>query len=498
MSKIPYWHYDGMELSELIRKKEISAQELLEAVIDRIEEVNPAINAVIHKMYDQAREDSEKLSPGEFAGVPTLLKDITQEIKNEPITSGSKANRDYRASDDSTFVHRLRKTGTIFLGLTNVPEFALMGITEPAHYGPTRNPWNLDYTPGGSSGGAAAAVASGMVPFAGANDGGGSIRIPAAYCGLFGLKPSRGRTAVGQRLGRHWQGASVDHILTRSVRDSAWMLDLIKGYEKGAAFPPPPYDENYLECLEKPVNKKLRIAFSTASPLGTEVDSQCQEAVLKAAKLLEEMGYQVEEKEAPVDGKAIAKSYMTLYFGEVAAAIESLEETLGRKATMGDVEPTTWLLGLMGNATTAKEWVLKLRTWDKAAFAMEEFHEDYDFYMTPTTAFPPAKIGELELKNSEKNLIKLIDSFKLASFVKKSGFIDQLIENSLKRTPFTQLANLTGQPAMSVPLHLTEDGLPTGVQFMAAKGREDLLFQLAAGLEQTDLWVDIKQNPYMK
>lgn len=496
MTNLPYWHYDGIGLAELIKKKEVSVSEILEAVISRVEEINPSINAVINKMYDQSRKNST--TTGAFAGVPILLKDITQEIKGEPITSGSKAYKNYRAEEDSEFVKRVRKTGTNIIGQTNVPEFALMGITEPESYGPTRNPWNTNHTPGGSSGGSAAAVAAGLVPFAGANDGGGSIRIPAAYCGLFGLKPTRGRTPVGKGLGRHWQGASVDHFLTRSVRDSALLLDIIKGYEKGAAFPAPPYDTNYYDCIQQPLKKKLRIAYSIKSPIGTEVHTDCKEAVLETVKLLESMGHHLEEQDAPVDGKRLANSYITLYFGEVAASLTSLEELLDRKVRRSDVEATTWLLGLLGKVTTAEEWVLSIREWDKAAFLMEEFHDTYDLYVTPTTAFPPAKIGELDLKPSEKNLIKVIDSLKLAGIVKKSGFIDQLIENSLKRTPFTQLANLTGQPAMSVPLHLSKEGLPTGVQFIGAKGREDLLFSLAAELEKTNNWVDIKTNPMMK
>lgn len=498
MSNFSYWDYDGIGLAELIKNKEVSAHELVDSVISRIEEVNPSINAVIHKMYDQARNAVDKEQSGQFPGVPMLLKDIIQEIKGEPITSGSKVYQGNKAENDSEYVKRLRKTGTILIGQTNVPELALMGITEPTHYGPTRNPWNTNYTPGGSSGGSAAAVAAGIVPFAGANDGGGSIRIPAAYCGLFGLKPSRGRTPVGRTLGRHWQGASVDHVLTRTVRDSAQMLDLLKGYEKGAAFPAPPSDASYSECIQRPLDKKLRIAYSVQSPIGSEVDSECKEAVFKTVKLLESMGHHIEEKETPVDGRKLAKSYMTLYFGEVAASLASMESILGRKVKMSDVEPTTWLLGLLGKVTSAEEWVLNLREWDIAAFLMEDFHEVYDFYVTPTTAFPPAKIGELELKSSEKNLIKIIDTMKLAGVVKKSGFIDQLIENSLKRTPFTQLANLTGQPAMSVPLHKTKTGLPIGVQFVVAKGREDLLFQMAAELEQTELWQDIKENPMMR
>lgn len=499
MTRFPYQNYDAAGLAELVQKKEVTAAEIVESAIARLERLNPKINAVIHKMYEKARLAAEKITGKEpFAGVPMLVKDISQEIKGEPITCGAKSLRDCLAEEDATFVKRARATGVVFLGITNVPEFALMGTTEPKYYGPTRNPWNKDYTPGGSSGGSAAAVAAGIVPIAGANDGGGSIRIPAAYCGLFGLKPSRGRMPAGPFSGRHWQGASVDHVLTRSVRDSALMLDLIKGYEAGAAFPPPPFDHNYLECVSQGPINKLKIAFCLRSPIGTEVHRECREAAIKAAQLLESLGHIVDEKEAPVDGNKIAQSYMTLYFGEVAADIASLEEVLGRKARMNDVEPATWMLGLLGKVTSSEEWVLSIREWDTAAFEMEAFFEDYDLYMTPTTADPPSRIGEQDMAPKEATLIKLVSSLNLIKAVKKSGFVDNLIKRSLKRTPFTQLANLTGQPAMSAPLHMTMEGLPVGVQFIAAKGREDILYRLAGQLEQSQHWIRVEDNPMFK
>jgi amidase len=303
---------------------------------------------------------------------------------------------------------------------------------------------------------------------------------------------------AGPFSGRHWQGASVDHVLTRSVRDSALLLDLVKGYEAGAAFPPPPFDHNYLECVSQGPINKLKIAFCLRSPIGTEVHRECREAAIKAAQLLESLGHIVDEREAPVDGNKIAQSYMTLYFGEVAADIASLEEVLGRKARMNDVEPATWMLGLLGKVTSSEEWVLSIREWDTAAFEMEAFFEDYDLYMTPTTADPPSRIGEQDMAPKEATLIKLVSSLNLIKAVKKSGFVDNLIKRSLKRTPFTQLANLTGQPAMSVPLHMTMEGLPVGVQFIAAKGREDVLYRLAGQLEQTENWIKVEQNPIFK
>ncbi|MFA9555690.1 amidase [Evansella sp. AB-rgal1] len=497
MKGFSYEQYDGIGLAELINSKEIKQSEVVEAAIARIERFNPSLNAVIHRMYDQAKSTPpfrENNRTAIFTGVPMLLKDITQEIGGEPITSGSKVFSSYISKQDSTYTKRIREAGALFLGQTNVPEFALMGITEPLHYGPTRNPWNTNHTPGGSSGGSAAAVASGMVPIAGANDGGGSIRIPASYCGLFGIKPSRGRTPVGPVFGRHWQGASSDHVLTRSVRDSAAMLDVLNYQEKGAAFSALPYKGSYLESMDTPTRKSLKIAYTLQSPLGTEVQEDCKEAVKKAITLLETLGHEVEEKDAPVDGKIIAKSYLTMYFGEVAATLASAERVLGRKVKMKDVEPTTWLLGLIGNSIPASEFVLNLRDWDKAAYAMEEFHEEYDLYVTPTTAFLPAKIGEMKLKPMENFLVHLVGRLGVGNILNKTGVVHEIAEKNLMRTPFTQLANLTGQPAMTVPLHITKDGLPCGTQFMASRGKEELLFQVARLLEQTELWIDVKNN----
>ncbi|RXI97771.1 amidase [Anaerobacillus alkaliphilus] len=488
-----YTKYDGLGLAELVKTKQVKTSEIIEEAIKQIETQNPRLNAVIDKFYDQNKTvgQSHEMA-GPFAGVPFLVKNITQEVKGERITSGSQALKTYIAKQDSEYVRRIRKAGSIFLGSTNVPELALMAITEPKLHGPSRNPWNEDYSPGGSSGGAAAAVASGMVPIAGANDGGGSIRIPAAYCGLFGLKPTRGRTPVGPTTGRNWQGASVDHILSRSVRDSAAMLDVLAGNLKGAAFHAPEVKESYLGLVNQPLNRKCRIAYTVRSPLGTDVHPECKKAVMNTVKLLEEMGHVVEEKEAPIDGRKIANSYLMLYFGEVAATLAELEAINGRKVKLQDVEPTTWLLGLIGRTVSAGDFVMSLKQWDLAAFAMENFHETYDFYITPTTAFPPAKIGELELSSTEQSIIGLVSKLGLTKLLLKSNFVDRLVETSLMRTPFTQLANLTGQPAMSLPLHLTEDGLPCGVQFMASRGREDLLIQLARTFEETPAWIPLR------
>ncbi|MFP7299184.1 amidase family protein [Neobacillus niacini] len=497
MEGFNYKNYDGLGLAELVKRKEVHPKELVAEAIKTIELHNPKLNAVINKLYEKAESMTENVDfNGSFAGVPMLLKDLAQEMEGEKITFGSKVYQHHYAKVDSNYVKQVRKTGAIFMGQTNIPEFGLMGITEPAIYGPARNPWNTEHTPGGSSGGSAAAVASGMVPIAGANDGGGSIRIPAAYCGLFGLKPTRGRTPVGPLSGRSWQGAAIDLILSRSVRDSAVMLDALSMYEKGAAFHTLPFEGSYLSQLQSDFDRKLKIAYSIQSPLGNEVNADCKEAVIKTAKYLESLGHHVVEKEAPVDGRKIINSFLTMYFGEVAAHLTSLEEAIGRKVKMNDVETTTWIIGLIGKATSAEEFVLSLREWDIAALAMETFHETYDFYMTPTTAMLPAKIGELDPKSYEKLAMNLSGSLGMGGMLKRAGIVEQVAENNLKRTPFTQLANLTGQPAMTMPLHLSKEGLPVGVQFMAAKGREDLLYSLAGQLEKSDLSVPVQKNPF--
>ncbi|PJZ69362.1 amidase [Leptospira perolatii] len=484
--------YDGLGLAELVRKKKVHPKELVEFSIKKIEKLNPELNAVIHTTFDQANKlaSSNKIPKGIFAGVPLLLKDLLHEVKGEPITNGSKAYRKFRAAQDSDFVSKLRGSGFIFLGTTNVPEFALMGITEPQAYGPTRNPWDTERTPGGSSGGSASAVASGMVPIATASDGGGSIRIPAAYCGLFGLKPTRGRVPVYPK-GRVWQGASCDLVVTKTVRDTAAVLDVASGTDRSEAFYLGPPNVSYLTDMKKSPGK-LRIAYSFTSPIGTGVNPDHVSGVMETVKLLKSLGHKLVPETPNIDGKKLAQSYVTMYFGEVASEIDHLKKTLGRKARMGDLESTTWILGVLGKSVPAGEFVNAMRTWDEAAYSMEEFHKSYDLYLTPTTAEPPAKIGELAPKLWEEIAMQIIGRLGLGKLLLASGMVDQLVEKNLSRTPFTQLANLTGQPSMSVPLAKTQLGLPIGMQFTAPRGREDLLLRLAAQLEKAKPWGKFK------
>lgn len=485
-----YEKLDGLGLAELVRKKKVHPLELLESAVSRIERKNPSLNAVIHKFYDKARKTaSEKIPDGPFCGVPFLLKDLLAAYAGEPMSSGSRAYRNYIPLEDSELVRRFKNAGTVILGKTNTPEFGLMGVTEPELHGPTLNPWDTARTPGGSSGGAAAAVSSGMVPIASAGDGGGSIRIPASNCGVFGLKPSRGRNPTGPIYGELWQGAAVEHIISRSVRDSAAMLDFTCGDDSGSPYPVSRPEKPYSSLLSRN-GPRLRIAFSSASPVGRGVHNDNISALNDAVSLLQSLGHKVEEKHPDIDGNELAMSYLTMYFGETAEEIRAAGKILGRKPRRSDFEGTTWLLGLLGRVYTAGDFASAMKVWNRLGRIMGKFHETYDLYLTPALAYPPVKIGELAPKPGEKIAMDIVNMFGLGKLMKATGMVQELALKSLEKSPFTQLANLTGQPAMSVPLYWSKENLPIGVQFIAPMGREDVLFQLAAELERARPWFD--------
>lgn len=319
---------DATDLAELVQKREVTPVELLDLSFQMAEELNPSLNAVIHMRKKAVYEEVNKLnfSNMPLAGVPILLKNISQAIKGEPMTAGAKLLKENMAKQTSNYVTKLKEAGCLILGHTNTPEFGLKNITEPELHGVTRNPWNTEYSAGGSSGGAAAVVASGIVPVAGASDGGGSIRIPASFTNIFGLKPTRGRTPVGPGIGRQWQGASIDFVLSRTVRDSAAMLDELQVIQPEAAFQTPLFASSYLDELNKPWKKPLRIGFSTESPVGTPVSAEARKAVKKTMNWLEKQGHIVEEKNIGVDGIALIKNYYLMNCGEISAMIQSMEK----------------------------------------------------------------------------------------------------------------------------------------------------------------------------
>ena len=489
-SFVEYDQYDGLGLAERIRSGEVSGTEVVEAAIDRIDAVNPLINAVIHPMYDEGRRAlAGGLPPGPFQGVPFLLKDLIAAYAGVPMASGCRALKHYVPDFDSELVRRYKRSGVVVLGKTNTPEFGLMPYTEPEAFGPTRNPWDSARICGGSSGGSAAAVAAGMVPLASGGDGGGSIRIPSACCGLFGLKPTRGRTPSGPHEGEYWQGATVQHVITRSVRDSAAMLDLTQGFDPGAPFKLAPPAQSYLKAMERPP-QKLRIAYNTRSPIDSDVDPRCTAAVMETARILENLGHEPIEAEPPIDGSAYARSYAIMNFGEVAADLEELQALVGRRLTAADIETVTWTAGLLGRTFSAGDFVRCLRYWGRLGRTMGRFFETYDLYLTPTLACPPPKLGALQPKPLDRAAMKGVNTLRAGRLLKASGIVDKLAREGISFTPFTMLANMTGLPAMSVPLHWTPEGLPVGVQFFAPVGDEITLFRLAAQLEEAHPWFD--------
>lgn len=480
-----YRRYDAIGLAQLVARGEVRAQTLLEVALERQARVNPRINAMAVELPELARKRLRDGVSGRFAGVPFLIKDIAQDWAGVPTTAGSRALREASAPSTTAMVRRWLDAGLVVFGKTTTPELALKGITESRLYGPTRNPWALECTPGGSSGGSAAAVAAGVVPMAGANDGGGSIRIPAGYCGLFGLRPSRGRVPVGPGYGELWEGASSDHVVSRSVRDSAAALDAVQGADCGAPFVIAPPAKPYLECLSDPP-ERLRIGFSTRSPLGAPVDAECIEAVHHSAALLEALGHHVEEAEPDIDGQALAATYLEMYFGQVAADVARAQRVCGSS----EFELETRALAALGGAMSAGEYVRSRRRWNEFARALGQFHSTFDLLLTPTAAMPPARVGELELPAGRRFLVRLMLALRAGRLALRLGMVQALAYESLQRTPFTQLSNLSGTPSMSVPLHWTPAGQPLGVQFVAPFGREDRLLSLAAQLERAQPWFD--------
>ncbi|MBT2583265.1 amidase family protein [Planococcus sp. ISL-109] len=492
-----YLTLDATAMAELINSEQVSPKELLELSFRRLEAVDPALHAFTATRRERAMEDAVNRRNGIFSGVPMALKNISQALAGERLSAGSKLLEDFRPAQDSHFVSRLKAAGLISVGHTNTPEFGLKNISEPELFGPTRNPWNVQHSPGGSSGGAAAAVASGIVPVAGASDGGGSIRIPASFTGLFGLKPTRGRTPVGPGAGRQWQGASIDFALSRTVQDSAALLDVLQVVQPEAAFQAPLFPGKYTEQLEQDFAAPLTIAFSVESPVGTVVSEEAKKAVLKTVRWLEGQGHRVEEVTPGIDGIQLMREYYLMNSGEMALLRMNLEKSLGRRLTEDDMEIESWLLASAGTQVSAAEYSASLAAWDAAAAKTAALHERFDFYITPATAHAAPEIGELS--HSPDSRRRLLEAFGKASDpADQQELIYAMFLPSLSYTPFTQLANLTGQPAMSLPLHVTARNLPLGVQVMAQKGEEHRLLQLAKQFEQSDLWVGQNGNPFFE
>lgn len=463
---------DATAQADLVRARQVKPVELVDAAIARIERLNPALNAVITPMFDEARATAKALEPDggaggpdaggpPFPGVPFLLKDLGAFYRGARYTAGSAFLRDWVAPFDVEVVRRFRRAGLVVLGKTNTPEFGLLPTTEPRAYGPTRNPWDVTRTAGGSSGGAAAAVASGMVPVAHASDGGGSIRIPASCCGLFGMKVSRGRNPRNPDF-----GLGVDHVVTRSVRDSAALLDAIAGPGPGDPYWAPPPARPFREEVGADPGR-LRIAFTTAAPTGVPVDPDCVAAVEAAAALCAGLGHEVTEGAPAFDGPALARAFTLLWTALAASSMDLLAELTGRTPTADQFEPYTWALAELGRQRTAVEYLQAVAHLQSVAAAFAAFFTDHDVWLTPTLAFPPPPLGRFDPP----------DDNPLLPMARSGAFV-----------PFTPVANAAGLPAMSVPLAWNAAGLPIGVHFVGRFGDEATLFRLAGQLEAARPW----------
>ena len=461
--------YDGLGLAELVKARAVTAKELLTAAVARIEARNPAINAVVNRMYDRAEAAiAAGLPAGPFTGVPYLLKDLGVYYAGAVTSSGSAFFRDAVADHDSEIVARMKRAGLVILGKTNTSEFGLSTSVEPKQFGPTRNPWNLEFSAGGSSGGSAAAVASGMLPVAHATDGGGSIRIPASCCGLFGLKPTRARTPLGPDFGEGWSGMGVGHAVTRSVRDSAALLDATAGPDVGDPYWAPPPGGPYL--AEVGVDPgRLRIAFTTKAWSGHPVDADCVAAVLASAKLCESLGHSVAEASPFIDEELHNKARRVVIGANTRTTLEARGKALGREPRPDDVETFTWAAAESGRELTASDYAGAIRVLHQIGRVVGRFFTRYDVLLTPTMCHPPPKLGLLSMSGHDP---------------------DVYWKAHPRAVAFTAVFNTAGNPAMSVPLHWSDDGLPIGVQFAAPFGAEATLFRLAAQLEAARPWAE--------
>jgi amidase len=466
---------DATAQAELVRKKEVTPQELVEGAIARIERVNPALNAVIIPLFEKAYDlaASGRLPNGPFRGVPMLLKDLLCQSAGDPNHAGMRLlrNAGWIATQDAHLAARYRAAGFVFVGRTNVPELGAVPTTEPAVYGPTLNPWDTGRSSGGSSGGSAAAVASGMVPVAHGNDGGGSIRVPSSECGLVGLKPSRGRNSLGPEFGEVWHGLVAEHVLTRSMRDSAAVLDASAGPAVGDPyFAPPPARPFAAEIGANP--GRMRVGVMTRAPAElVPVHADCTAAVTEAAKLLVSLGHTVEEAHpSALDDADLVAHVGTVVTTWVAQDLVYWGNKLGWMVSGDDVEPFTWALADLGRAVSAVDY-LRAVTWLHAYTRRVAawWEEGFDLLLTPTLSEPPPPLGEFGPTLDDR----------------MHG-----LQRSIPLVVFTAPFNATGQPAISLPLHWNDADLPIGVQLVAGYGREDVLFRVGSQLEAACPWAN--------
>lgn len=465
--------YDAIGLAELVRQRQVQATELIDASIERIERFNPTLNAVVTPMFERARKEAASTSfDGPFSGVPFLLKDLGAPCVGARMTMGSAFMRDFVPDHDSELVARFKRAGLIIIGKTNTPELGILPTTESRLFGPCRNPWNRDRTSGGSSGGAAAAVAARFVPMAHGNDGGGSIRIPASCCGIFGLKPTRARNPLGPDFGDIFSGLVSDHALTLSVRDSAALLDATSGPDVGDPYWAPPPERPFLQEVGVDPGR-LRIAFTTKTFSGIKAHDDCVKAVWDAVNLCSDLGHELVEVSPEINGEMVTHAFMVIWSSGCAWTIDGIGLVTGRRPAPEQFEPLTWALYEMGRQQSASTYLLALSFLQRVARTIGQFFQKYDLLLTPTLAEPPVPLGTFDSPPENP----------LQGLRRAEAFV-----------PFTPICNATGQPAMSVPLYWNAEGLPVGVHFVGRFGDEATLFRLAAQLESARPWMGRSPN----
>src|SRR5579872_2781894 len=463
-----YYAKDGLALGDLVRRGEITALDLLETAIARAEAVNPNINAVVYRGYEQARAAAKSFKPNgqPFAGVPLLLKDITGFCAGMPTRSGSSFLPDEPATADSHLVARFKRVGFIPFAKTNVPEFGLPPVTESKLYGPARNPWDVNRTPGGSSGGSAAAVAAGVVPVAHASDGGGSIRIPAACCGLVGLKPTRGRNSLGPDIGDIMSGLVIEGVVSRTVRDTAAALDATSGYMPGDPYAAPPPAQPFLaEVSSRP--RRLRIAFTTRVPYGAVLDPEIAAATEATARLCEQLGHEVKEAGFDIEAHKVGRSFLTLYGTGLVRTIDAVAKATGREPQPAGFEAMTWNFYDRGRKVNGSQYLAAVAHLQKVARSFAACFETCDVWLTPTLGALPLLVGLIDFNDPNAN------------------FADPRIAGFAL---YNSTYNLSGQPAITLPLQQSKDGLPIGMLFGARYAEESTLLQLAGQLEEANPW----------
>ena len=460
---------DATAQAERVRQKQVKPIELVDSAIERIERLNPSLNAVVTRMYDEARKVAlDAIPDGPLAGVPFLLKDFLAEYAGVRLTEATEFLRDYVPPEDTELVKRFKRAGLIVVGKTNTPELASGATTEPRLFGPTRNPWDVTRTPGGSSGGSAAAVASRMVPMAHGNDAGGSIRIPASCCGVFGLKPTRARNPLGPHYGDFFSGLASEHALTLSVRDSAALLDVTSGPDVGDPYWAPPPGRPFLREVGIAPGR-LRIAFTTQTPLGTAVHPDCVAAVRDAVALCAELGHELVEATPEIDGELLWQSFNTMLSAGFAWSIDDWARRTGRQPAAEFFEPFVWAFAAGGRQVSAPEYLIAIQDLQRLARDVAHFFVDYHVWLTPTLGEPPFPLGTLAYSMDDPlNLRRRSAAF----------------------SPFAYISNVTGQPAMSMPLHWNTDGLPVGIHFAGRFGDEATLFRLASQIETARPWAN--------